>query len=374
MLYLVVLPGFLLHLAFGGSRVILPLFALSLDASPFTVGVIMSLMGILPMMFAVSAGRIIDRIGVRRPMLLGACTVIAGLLVAVAVPLLEIMFLVSSLAGAGFVCFHIAVNYAAGMMGGPENRVKNFSVIALTWSSSGFLGPLVTGFAIDWIGYRHTFMLLAGSALLSLVALLVKKLEIPKHVSAGTHGETLRFTDLLRERTVRRVLIISSALSMAWDLFTFVVPIHGSRIGLTASQIGMILSAYGIGIFVARLMLPLFAHHLNEWKTLTTAMISAAVMFFVFPLVLTVTVLMFFAFILGIGLGGMQPLLMTLVYSHAPPGRAGEAIGLRTLLLTIGQSGMPLMFGALGAALGMTPVFWTMALALAGTGYWLRRP
>ena len=374
MFYLVVLPGFLLHLAFSGSRVILPLFALYLDASPFTVGVIMSLMGLLPMMFAISAGRIIDRIGVRRPMLLGACTVIVGLLVAVAVPRLEILFLVSPLVGAGFVCFHIAANYAAGMMGGPEHRVKNFSVIALTWSTSAFLGPMTTGFAIDWIGYRRTFMLLACSALLALVALLVKKLDTPKQESSGTGGEKLHFTDLLRQRTVRRVIIISSALAMAWDLFTFVVPIHGSRIGLTASQIGLILGAFGSAIFVSRLMLPLVVQRLNEWNMLISAMISTAVMFFVFPLVHTVPVLMFFAFILGIGLGGMQPVIMTLLYSNAPSGRSGEAIGLRTLLITTGHSGMPLMFGALGAVLGMAPVFWTMALALAGTGYWLRKP
>jgi hypothetical protein len=31
------------------------------------------------------------------------------------------------------------------------------------------------------------------------------------------------------------------------------------------------------------------------------------------------------------------------------------------------------VFGSLGAALGMTPVFWTMAVALVTGGYYARR-
>jgi hypothetical protein len=47
---------------------------------------------------------------------------------------------------------------------------------------------------------------------------------------------------------------------------------------------------------------------------------------------------------------------------------------LRTLLINVSQSGIPLLFGALGAALGMAPVFWTMAVVLAGSGWALRKP
>lgn len=57
------------------------------------------------------------------------------------------------------------------------------------------------------------------------------------------------------------------------------------------------------------------------------------------------------------GLGGAQPMIMALLYDRAPPGRGGEAVSVRTLLLNITQSGIPLLFGALGSALGMTRVF-----------------
>jgi MFS family permease len=75
------------------------------------------------------------------------------------------------------------------------------------------------------------------------------------------------------------------------------------------------------------------------------------------------------AFILGVGLGGAQPMIMALLYNQAPPGRGGEAVGVRTLLLNFSQTSIPLLFGALG----MSPAFWTMAAALLAGGWFARR-
>jgi MFS family permease len=372
-LYLVVLPTILLHLAFAGCRVNLSLFALNLDATPLTVGVIVSLLALLPMIFAVSAGRVMDRIGVRRPMLAGACVTIAGLVLVYAVPRIEVLFIASPLVGSGFMLYHMAVNHAVGSIGAPEDRVRNFSMLALTFSTANFLGPMLTGFSIDWIGHRQTFLLLAGSASLALAVLLIKRIEIARHKQTDARGKDRRMMDLWRDRNMRRVFFASGALSMAWDLFAFVVPIYGSQIGLSASKIGLILGAFGAAIFIVRLALPLFVHRVSEWRLIVIAMMTTGAGFFVFPLVTTVPVLIAFAFILGVGLGGTQPMLMSLLYAHAPTGRGGEAVGMRTLLLNFSQAGIPLLFGALGAALGIAPAFWAMATVLAGGGYWLRK-
>lgn len=371
-LYLVVLLTILLHLAFAGSRVTLSLFALSLQASPFTVGVIMSLLAALPMLFSVHAGRAIDRIGVRRPMLIGAGAVVAGMLLACAVPRLATLFVVSTLVGSGFILFHIAVNHVAGVIGRPEERARNFSLLALGFSTSGFLGPVIAGFAIDGIGYRPTFLLLAGSAVVALAGVAFSKMDTPRHESAAKSGER-RLADLFRIPALRRVFVVSGVLSTAWDLFTFVTPIYGSRIGLSASVIGLILGAFGAAIFVVRLILPLVAHRVSEWKMMIGAMFATGATLAVFPLVNEPLTLMGLAFILGIGLGGAQPMIMALLYNKAPPGRGGEAVGVRTLLLNFSQTSIPLLFGALGAALGMTPAFWAMAAALLAGGWYARR-
>ncbi len=372
-LALVVPLTIVLHLAYAGMRVTLSLFALSLHASPFTVGVLLSLLALLPMTFSVWVGRVIDRIGVRRPMLAGAAAVFIGILIAVIWPTLPALFVTSCCIGSGFILFHIAVNYLAAVVGRPEERTVNFSWLALGFSTSGFLGPMIAGFGIDWLGYRLTMLLLACFSVVTLIALLVKRIEVARQPADEPGATKRRLVDLLRSAGMRRVFIVSGLLSMVWDLFSFVVPIHGRSIELSASTIGLILGAFGSAVFVVRLVLPLVVHRLGEWPMLIGAMISTGIALFIFPLVHTVPVLIGLAFFLGAGLGGAQPMIMSLLYSKAPPGRGAEAIGVRTLLINISQTAIPLLFGALGAVLGMTPVFWTMGALLVGAGYYARK-
>src|SRR4030095_15355215 len=66
------------HAVLSGSRVTVSLEALSMGASPFTVGVLMALYALLPMLLAVAAGRFSDRVGMRRPMLIGTAGIALG--------------------------------------------------------------------------------------------------------------------------------------------------------------------------------------------------------------------------------------------------------------------------------------------------------
>src|SRR5688572_32141626 len=79
-IYLIVLMCLLSHSGFGGSRVVITLYALQLGANQFTVGVLMALYALVPMLFAVAVGRLADRVGARLPMLLGTSGVMLALL------------------------------------------------------------------------------------------------------------------------------------------------------------------------------------------------------------------------------------------------------------------------------------------------------
>ena len=68
----------LTHVAFVSSRMTVSLYGIRLGASPLTVGVLMALYAALPMLLAVYAGRQVDRIGPRRPMLVSSVGLVAG--------------------------------------------------------------------------------------------------------------------------------------------------------------------------------------------------------------------------------------------------------------------------------------------------------
>jgi MFS family permease len=370
---LIFLLTILPHMAFAGARVTLSLFALHLGATPFTVGMIISLIAVVPMVFSVRWGRRIDRAGIYKPMLLGAALVLAGLLLAFALPRIETLFVVSVLAGSGFMLYHICVNQAAALVGRPEDRTRNFSVLALAFSTSGFVGPVTAGFAIDGIGHRNTFLLCAAFMVATLLLIHHRKHLIAHHHQSATRPSEKRSGSLLRIPAMLRVFIVSGLLSMCWDLYTFVTPIHGSSIGLSASTIGLILGSFGSAIFVFRLILPWVVRRFNERKLLLGAMVLTGLMLALIPLVKSVPLLMAVSFVLGLGLGGTQPLIMAMLYEKAPAGRGAEAVGMRTQLLNITQAGIPMIFGALGALLGMAPVFIAMGAALLAGAWYARR-
>ena len=358
------------HSVFNGSRMLVSLYAIHLHASPVTVGALMSFYALLPMVFAVSAGRLVDRVGARWPMFGASVALALGTLLPFVWPRLETLYLTSTLIGTGFMVFHVAVNQVVGALGRPEDRAANFSWLALGFSVSGSLGPLMTGFAIDSIGHARTFLLLFLFPLLPLVVLWFNRPALPqaRERKAGT-GQR-RVMDLLRSRELRRVFIASGLLSMGWDLYTFVIPIYGSRIGLSASTIGVIMGTFAIATFAVRLVMPLLVRRVKEWHTITAALLITAGTYSLFPFFTSVPLLMALSFVLGIGLGCAQPMVMALLYNSSPPGRQGEAVGVRTTVMNASHTVLPLAFGALGAALGMGPVFWSMA-ALMGAGAWL---
>jgi MFS family permease len=364
-LALVLAVTVLTHLAFAGARVAVALLALHLGASALVVGVLAALFAALPMLFSVAAGRAIDRIGVVKPMLFGALAVAGGCAAAFAWPTLDALYAVSVVVGSGAMLSHIASNNAIGAIGTPPDRPRNFTLISLAFSTATFVGPVLAGFAIDGLGHARAFLVVGAFAVASVVTIACGRARFPRPARAGARVER-RMADLLGIRALRHVLAIGALIAMTWEIFVFAVPIYGTGLGLSASTIGAILGAFALATFVARVVLPTLARRLRDWTLIGVALAIALAVFSVFPLVEQVPLLMLLGFGLGLGLGMTQPLLLSLLYAATPEGRSGEAVGIRTGILSLCQTAMPLFFGAIGAVLGMAPVFWSMALVLAG--------
>lgn len=372
-LALIIVVTVLAHSAYNGTRLTISLNALSLGASPLVVGGMMSVFAALPMLLGVAGGRLVDRIGLRMPLVWSVSVVALSVLLPAALPGIGTLYVAAAGLGTAFMLFHIAVQHAVGEGSTAQQRKDNFGWLALGFSISNFVGPSVSGVAIDLAGHRATFALLSISALAALF-LIVRNRHRFSHTPDAARKETRRSAfDLLREPELRRVFIVTGLLGSAWDLFVFAMPIYGTAIGLSASTIGLILSAFAAATFTVRVALPWISRHVREWSTITATMVIACVAYACFPVVETVPLLCAFAFLLGLGLGATQPSIMSLLYLKAPQGRAGEAVGVRAVVLNVSHTVLPLAFGGVGAALGMMPVFWAMASLLAGGALFANR-
>jgi predicted MFS family arabinose efflux permease len=297
---------------------------------------------------------------------------VAGELAAALLPSLPGLALASVLVGSSFMLGHVAVNNAIGHIAGAAGRTRAFGLMAVGFSLSALAGPMLAGAAIDWVGYRWAFSLLA---LLPVLAglLLLRPPPMPRRPATAA-VQARGVTDLLRLPPLRAVLVVSAMISAGWDLFTFLVPLHGARSGLSATAIGLVAGAFGVGSATVRVALPWIARRVPEWKLLGAALALSGLGYFVFPFCVTVGTMLPLALALGLVLGCGQPVVMSLLHVTAPPERTGEAVGLRAAITSLGQTVLPLAFGAFGTAVGMLPLFWAAAALLGvGGGYAARR-
>lgn len=361
------------HVALTGGRVTVSLSALHIGLSTFTVGILIAVFAVLPMIFSVKAGRWIDRIGIRRPMFIGTGLLAFGTAVPAVASTRTSLMLASCCIGIGFMLYQVATQNVLGQTH-PAERLRNFSWMSLALAASGFGGPLVGGLAIDHVGSAAAFGFLTLGPLGAAAGLY----RLRRHLTRGRHMPSMlgeaprRVTELFAVPPLRRILLVNTILSGAWDSHLFIVPLFGVAIGLSATTIGVILASFSAATFVIRLALPLIQRRVRSWTLIRIAMGTAAADFMIYPFFTDVIILIGLSFALGLALGSSQPSILALLHQHSPPGRAAESVGLRMALINGSQVSLPLTFGALGAVIGIAPLFWAYAATLAAAG-WLNR-
>ncbi|CAN5336232.1 MFS transporter [soil metagenome] len=359
-----------LHGCLNGARMAIPLQALQQGLGATVLGFLMALFAVLPVLLALPAGRMADRLGYHRPVHLALALSFMGALVAASSGHLLALCIAALLVGAGSSLGMIALQRSAGRLArNPAERLRIFSWIALAPAIANFAGPMMAGVLIDHAGFRTAFAALALLPLLTLVfTRWVPREEIilkPKSACAKSG----RAWDLLRLPDYRRLLFINWLIAATWDAHSFALPILGHERALSASAIGMVLAAYAVASAAVRLLIPMVAERLSPRLMMGVALAMTAVMFGVYPLLDTAWAMAGCAALLGIALGAIQPAVMSTLHQVTPPDRQGEAMGLRSTFVHLSTLVMPLTFGAIGAALGVAPVFWLTGVVLS-MGAW----
>jgi MFS family permease len=365
------------HSAMAGLRLAAPLQALREGHSAWAVGILLALFAAAPVLLALYAGRLADRLGYHRPVILAAGLTGAGMALAVLSSLIQgsghfaLLCLAATLAGSGANMGMLTVQRTAGLAArDATERVRIFSWLGIAPSFANVLGPVAVGFMIDSQGFAAAYLLLLAFPLATVFsARQVPRLPPPKPavVPAGR-----RSWDLLRVPGMKRLLVVNWLLSMCWDVHSFAVPILGHERGFPASTIGLVLGSFTLSVTLVRLAVPLVARHMHETVVLRGAMLGTAVVFALYPLAGTPWLMGLCAVALGVTLGAVQPVVMNTLHHLTPDQRHGEALALRSMAINASSTVMPLVFGASGAVVGAAVLFWAVGGAV-GAGAWLAR-
>lgn len=374
LVYLIVLCNML---SYRGSKVLISLYAIELGAAQIYIGTLIAMYAVFPLLLALFAGKLTDRLGVRAPMLCGSAGVAAGLLLPFLFHAIPALYASAALIGASHVFYNVAVQNLVGILstGSVEGRTRNFSNYGLVMATASLLGPLAAGFSIDHFGHASSYLYLAAVPLVSVLILVFSPGLGRLHAQKSVEEEPAAGAkNLLANAPLRRTLITGGIVLTGTDLFQFYMPIYGHTVGLSASAIGIVIGLFAAAAFVVRLVMPAMVKRWGEDALFLWSLSLGAATYLIFPLFESAVLLGMVAFMLGLGMGCGQPLSMMLIYGRAPKGRSGEALGLRLTINNLMHIAVPLVFGTVGSAFGVGPVFIANSLLLAGGGVLIRSP
>ena len=377
-----------LHASMSGLRMAAPLLALRDGYSPAAVGVLLALFAITQVFLSLPAGRFVDRHGLKRPMGLSIIAAALGCALAVIFPVFAVLCVSAVMTGGATGVASIAMQRHVGRAAADATELKKvFSWLAIGPAISNFIGPFSAGLLIDYVGvwmggqaadnngFRGAFLLMAVLPLITW-AWIRRTAELPP-VVAPPNASPKKAWDLLRMPMMRRLMLVNLVLAACWDVHTFVVPVMGHQMGFSASVIGAILGAFAVSATLIRVVLPLVASRIHEWVVLAAAMVWTALLFGIYPLLTTPLAMGICSVLLGIGLGCVQPMVMSTLHQITPEARHGEALGLRLMAINGASVAMPILFGSLGTVIGVSVVFWVVGAAVglgARPAYRLRPP
>ena len=357
------------HTCFRGSKVLITLFAIELGASPVIAGVLFSMYSVLPAFLSVYIGRFTDRVGFRVPMLVGTLGLMTALALPYFHPTLWALFFSATIGGTCYIFYTVAIQDLVGSLGGEGGRTRNYAMYTLCVSITALTGPVIAGFSLEHLGGAEAYLIFACIPVVALVLLLSPLIaRVPRRRTKPAAGKR-NALDLWKNPRIRRVLIVAGVIETGNELGNFLLPVYGTEIGLTPSEIGIVMGAWAAATFVVRALVPHLARKMAEATVLAGCLVLASVACILMPFFDTYLTVALVAFLFGLGIGGGAPLSMSLVFSRSPEGRSGEAMGMRQTVNKGTEMVVPAAFGAISTSFGMMPLFWMVA-ALLGVGGW----
>lgn len=349
----------------AGVRMAAPLLALRLGYSPAAVGILLALFAFIQLFLAIPAGRFADRHPLKRPVAFCMGFAVLGAALVAVWPTFPMLCVAALLTGGANGAAVVTLQRHAGRLASDPLQLKQvFSWLAIAPSIANFVGPFLAGLTIDFVGFRGSFATMALLAALSW--LMVRNTpEIPRQ-DVRPQDEKGNFWDLLADPRMRHLLLVNWLLTSCWDVHTFVLPVLGHERGISASVIGVILGAFAVAATVVRLFMPAIAARLREWAVITAAMTATAALYGIYPLMQSALGMGICSILLGLALGSVQPMVMSSLHQITPPHRQGEALGLRLMSINMSSILMPMLFGTVGAAIGVASVFWAVGATAAG--------
>jgi MFS family permease len=350
-------------------RVTISYRAVELGLSVVWLGVITAAFAVLPLLFAVKAGRFIDRGNDTRTAWMGgglmtvACAglvlwqSLAGLLVFTAVLGIGHLLLVIS---SQVLCTR---DPAPGAL---ERMIGNYMVANAVGQG---VGPFIVGWAGGDASIPPThllFMIGLGVAFLTFAVSFLLRAGAPRLARAKEH-KPLPVREIANIPGIRIIFFLSIVTVAAQDLIVVYLPVLGAERSMAVDTVGALLAVRAVASMLSRFLFARLNELMGRWPLLITSTLAGAVCYIGIALPLPLAALHVAiagaGFALGISVTGSIATLLALASDET----RGTANSLRMMGNRCGQFVIPFLAGLIAAATGAAGIFLAIGLSLGAS-------
>ena len=346
------------------TRPIITLNASELGASTLEIGILTAAFAFFPLIFAIYAGKIADKLGDRLPVLFGLIGISIGMAFPYFFQTMWALYISQFIVGISNVFIVVSLQNVIGNASTNENRDHYFSMFGMAVGAGVLIGPVLGGYISEHYSYSNTFL---ASIFISIIPIFFS-FKIPVIIKKKNPDKVsiMSSIGLLKIPILRNALISSALVLYSRDIFVAYFPLFAKQFDISNSTIGWIIAVQGLAMIIVRLILSKLTYLLGREKVLWTSIIIAGISFLLIPFTSNGLLLGLLSCIMGFGLGCGQPLSMSTTYNASPQSRTGEVLGLRLSTNRLSQLIAPVFFGIIGTWIGVISVFFLSGIFLIG--------
>ena len=330
---------------FGIVMPILPFWASKLGASSLTYGVILSAYAAAQFAFAPLWGRLSDRLGRRRVLLVTVAGTAVSLALLGSATTLGFV-LAARVLGGGFAGnIGVASAYITDVTS-PEERTGKLALIGLCFAVGFTLGPAL-GFLLSHWGTAAPLYFAAALAAVNWVFALAFLRESRPSSESADQPEALRFA-ALADRRVRAISLANLLFSLAVTQLESMFPLFmRDAFGYTEREFTVLLVALAVAMGVVQGGMRRLVPRFGEVRLVLLGCALLAVSFVAIPAMPSVALLLAPLGLSAVGRALAQPSMMGLVSLAATPATRGQVMGTFQSMASLARVFGPAAAGAL---------------------------
>lgn len=237
------------------------------------------------------------------------------------------------------------------------------------------LGPLLGGVLADIFGYSFTFKLVSISLFTSAFLVMFGLKEMQAIVSDPDHAKFYSRKDVilhvLRDPILLIVMLMSAVVQIAHFSIQPILPLFVEELrGSTqiALYSGLAFSVAGLGNLLMARRWGKLGDKIGYVKVIIVLLFLVGIVYFPLAFVTGFGQLLILRFLIGLTLGGIDPVRVAYIRDRAPIEMQGEVLGYNTSLRFLGNMIGPALGGFVAGFYGFSGVFFVTSGLLIAAG------